>query len=197
MAHGPPGLGLDSKAQPGGKADGPQQAYAIFVKARRRLANGPNDPVVQVGLPAHIIDDRVRQRVKKHAVDGEITPQRVLPGRAEADRYGVTTVVIGSIRPKRRHLIGHALQDDEDHPELRPDRDRLWKYLLDLGGPGIRGDIEVFGLNAQQAVPHTAAGKIGCMAVPVQCLHNRPGLFFPLAHTRMVTRPAREGNGAR
>ena len=116
LLHGGKRLRSNGKAQPGGKADGSNHSQVIFLKACRRVSNGTNDTIVEICLPTNIINDGVRQRVKEHAIDREIASQRVLSGIAETNGHRVTAIEIVAICPKRRHLIGNTLQDNEDKP---------------------------------------------------------------------------------
>ena len=105
--HGPQrgvGCRLDLEPEPRRQADGPQAAQLVFAQPRRRVADGAQDVVLQVGLAADVVDHLVGQRVQEHAVDREVAAGGVELGRAEDDRFGPAAVDIGAITAKGRDL---------------------------------------------------------------------------------------------
>ncbi len=63
-----------------GDAHGAEHAQLVLGKAHGRLADRAQNLPLQVRLSADIIDELVLQRIEEHAVDGEISPQRVFAG---------------------------------------------------------------------------------------------------------------------
>jgi hypothetical protein len=56
--------------------------------------------------------------------------------------------------------------------EPAADEPAVAKDLFNLVGRGVRGDIEVLGLAAEQQVTHTAAHEIGVVSMLLQLIEN-------------------------
>ena len=69
----------------------------------------------------------------------------------------VGRVVAGLRGAKRRDLDRFGAGMDVDEPEPAPDDEGAAEERLHLLGPGVGGDVEVLGLDAEQEVAHGAA----------------------------------------
>ena len=73
---------------------------------------------------------------------------------------GVTSIRIAHIRTKRSDLNLHAVRDHENDPKSRAHINTAGKELLNASRVGIRCDVIIFRLAAQDEIPHTAADQV-------------------------------------
>src|SRR5580704_2132160 len=98
-------FGLDGVAKTRRKADGTQHPKLVLGKAPLGIANGSNDPVLQILLPPDEIQDLVRVRIEQQAIDGEIAALNIfLRIFAEANLVGMTAVAVSDVAAKRGNL---------------------------------------------------------------------------------------------
>jgi hypothetical protein len=77
------GLFLDAEIKPRGELDRPDHAHRVLTEADVGVPDGADHPLVQVGQPAHVVDQREVADVVEKPVDREIAAERVFLGRAE------------------------------------------------------------------------------------------------------------------
>src|SRR5205085_570832 len=102
--NGKLGLRFNPKGEPGGNASCPQHPQLVFLETLHGVADGPQDPCVQVLTAADIVDKPVFDWIEEHSVDGKIPAQRILFCRGEGHGVGVPAVGVRDVRAKRRHL---------------------------------------------------------------------------------------------
>ena len=78
--------GLDGETQPRGETHGAEHPQVVLAEPLVRIADGPDDAFLKVGLPAHVVDDLLLERVVEHAVDREVAPAGVLGGASKHQR---------------------------------------------------------------------------------------------------------------
>ena len=110
--HGPQGRAggrLDLELKPRRQTDGAQAAQLVFAQPCRRVADGSQDVVLQVGLAPDEVDHFTGDWVHEHAVDREVAASGVELGRAEDDRLRAPAVDVGAVAAKSRDLDFDAL----------------------------------------------------------------------------------------
>src|SRR5438046_1283698 len=83
-----------------GNAHRAQQTQLVFLEAQLRLANGAQNPCVQIRLTIDIIKQLASDRIVEHAVDREISAQSVFSCGRENDLIGTSAVAVISIGSK-------------------------------------------------------------------------------------------------
>ena len=152
---------LDRELQVAGKPNTAQQAELVLGEAVPGLADAANQVAVNVRAPAHKVEDLIRERVQKQAVDGKIAALRIFFGRAIPDRAGAAAIEIGFVATKRGDFKLVTGLQNQHHAEGRADRDRFGKEALHFVGRGRRGDIKVVGGDAAQHIADTTPRKVG------------------------------------
>ncbi len=117
--------GLDRHPEPSGEPDSPEEPELVLAEPGFGVADRPQDPGVEVGPAADVVEHLAAQRVEEHPVDREIASLGVEPGVAEPNRLGPPAVDIGPVAPERRDLdLGRGpLAEHTDHAEADPHRD--------------------------------------------------------------------------
>ena len=140
-------------------------------------ADGPDEAVLQVGAPAHEVQQPPLDGVPEHGVDGEVAAPGVLRGAAEGHGVGVATVGVGRVLPEGCHLVRASVHHDRADAELAADRIGVGEEGLDLLGPGAGCHVVVARLAAQEHVAHAAPGEEGLVAGLAQAAHDALGAF--------------------
>jgi hypothetical protein len=71
---------VDRELEPGGQHDGAQHADRILEEPHFRIANAPDEALVQVAQPSHVVNDRECPDVVEERVHREVAPEGVLLG---------------------------------------------------------------------------------------------------------------------
>ena len=191
--HGLSRLGLNGKAQPGGKAQSPQDSQGVLPEALLRRSHAADALSFQVLLPAEQVHHLPRS-VQGHGVHGEVPPPQVLrQGGDEAHAVGPPVVGIGPFRAVGGDLRDPAAAADGDGAVLhaRGDGVLLSEAGHDLLRQGGGADVPVPGLKPQQTVPHAAPHALGLIAFGAQPRQNggdllRYGDHFPSFRAAMA-----------
>ena len=154
------GGGLDREAQPRGETHRPQQAQAVLLEARLRIADGADHARLEIRQPADEVDDLAGFRDFKQAVDGEIPALRIFLGCRERHALRTSSVLVAAVRAKGGDLHVVAAVFRDHHAEVRAHFVRSGKQLHHLRRRGRGGDVEVLRLVFHQPVPHAATGEI-------------------------------------
>ena len=104
------GLGgrINGKIQLRRKADGPQDAQRVLGKAGVRVPDAPDDPGLQIPLPAKAVHQS-GIGVPGHGIDGKVPPGQILfHPRHKANRIRVSMVGIRAVHPEGGDLVGFA-----------------------------------------------------------------------------------------
>ena len=116
------------------------------------------------------IDDSLGDRVVEKAVDGKVSPLGVLFGRRVDDPVGASAVGVGTVGSERRDFdlalgLGQSAVDEHNAKGFADGASVInAEDFTDLLGGRIGGDIEVFGSQAQQSVPHAPSGIVSHVA---------------------------------
>src|SRR5579884_1684351 len=157
---------LDGEPESGGEADRPQHAQMVLLETRCRIANGSYQAPLEILPAAGIVDHLAAERVAHQRVDGEVPAQDVLARiRFETDTLGVAAIVVRFVTAKRNYLNGLAAVRHQHDPKLRshllgprPQRQHLVRT-------GVGGNVVIFGVAAEQRIPHAAAHEPSLEAV--------------------------------
>ncbi len=113
-------------------------------------------------MPADVIDNFFRNGIEEEAIDREVAALGVVLRGGESDAVGVPAIGVLSIDSERGDfdLSGGSRAEDSDYAERGPDRERaaVAEKFADLIGCGARGDVIIFGHEAEQFVADAAAG---------------------------------------
>jgi len=164
---------FEGKAEGGGKPDRPQQAQVVLGKTPGRVADGADDPGLQIRPPVDEISDFPGIRIEEQRVDGEVAAEGVCAGVGERDGFGTAPVGVRRVGAIAGDFDGLAyVGHDGNDAERLADGEGLGKERLDLFGPGIGGDIPVLGFTAQQEVADATADQICFMTLGPQGVQN-------------------------
>ena len=111
----------------GRKPDAAKHAELVLFDPFCRIADGSNQTRLQIFLATNEVDDLVLQRVEKHAVDREVTSQRVFSSIGVLDRVRMSTVAVAAITPEcgdldrvklfTANFLGGGGRQHRDHSE--------------------------------------------------------------------------------
>ncbi len=177
-------LRMDRDVEFRGEPHGPQHPHRILAQAGHRRADHFQLARADVGHAADVIPHFLLGRVEVQRVDREVAPRRVLHLRAihvvrQQPAVFVGCVVAGLRGAKRRDFDGFGAGMDVHEPKTASDDEGTAEERLHLLGPGVGGDVEILGLDAEQEIAHCAADDEGL----------EPGL---VQAPRDVERPARQ-----
>ena len=175
---------LQRKRQNGRKAQGAQNAQAVFLKAPLRRADAADSAQGEIVLAAEKID---KPAVPCQRVDGEITPGQILAQAAgKMDGLRMPVIRILSVHPEGCDFQRQARKQYGDSavlfslPGEGPGGEKFGGFLRQSGG----GNVPVMGRKSQEGVAHTAAHQIGlesCFVQRVECLFDRFRHIWPHA----------------
>ena len=74
---------IEIEAEPRAEDRRAEHANGIFDEADPRIADRPDDALLEIAQPADVVDDRFRRGVVEQRVDREVAAERVFFGRAE------------------------------------------------------------------------------------------------------------------
>lgn len=155
-ADGGGGFGLDIEREAGGEADGAEEAEVVFGEAGGGVADGADEFVVEVVAAVDEVEDLVGAGIEEEAVDGEVAAGGVAGGVCfELDGLGMAAVGVRSIGAEG----GDFDAMEEDDAEVGADGFGAGEELGEFGGAGRGGDVEVFGLAAEEEVADAAADE--------------------------------------
>jgi hypothetical protein len=83
---------INVEMESGREAHGTKQAKLVFRESLKGVANGPEITIFEIFPAANIVNNFTRHGVKKHPVDGEISPEGIVSGITEFDGVWTTTV---------------------------------------------------------------------------------------------------------
>ena len=165
------------------------------------IADGAEDPGLEVGLAADVVDQRVVQGIEEHPVDREVAPRGVELGRAEDDRLGAAAVDVGPVAAEGRDLDldrrWPAGSRTRTTPNAAPTGIVRWrKTFITWSGVALGGDVVVAGGLAEQQVAHATARPEGLMprvAKPADDLRGKLAAELSDRHRPLPIRaPARQ-----
>ena len=144
------------------------------------IADGTHDFPTHVLLAAHKVVHDFRERIVKHAVDGEVPSLGIFLGRAVGYRFGTAAVFVFSFRSERRHFdldAGAFGAEDDDDPKALPDRQRSPspEQVPDLIRRGVCRDIIISGILSPQKVAHAPPGPVSNMPRVDELANNFDG----------------------
>ncbi len=152
------------------EAEEAQDTQVVLGDALGRIADEADPARVDIGEPAHIVEDRTGS-IDRERIHGEVAPLRVdLPVAAERD-LGLAAEGL-DVGAQRGDLEGHAVDDHRDGAVVDPGRHRLEArraHALDhrtrqRGG----GDIDLVRPLPEHGVAHGAADHAGLLARMVE-----------------------------
>src|SRR6185503_16593585 len=95
--------------------------------------------------------------------------------------------VAGYVLSKRRDLDRLVSELDVGQPEPAPDDPAVPEQALDLVRVGVRTDVEIFGMPAEEQVANAAAYEISNVAVLLKSMENPEGIRVNVpARDRMI-----------
>lgn len=158
--EGVPGGGFDFEAEAGGKADGAEQAEAVFGEALSGVADGAEAVGVEVGEAFDVVDDLAVEGIFEEGVDGEVAAEDVLAGVGfEGDGLGAAAVAVGVVGAEGGDLdFGIAIAEQND-AEVGADFEGAGEEFLEPGGGRAGGEVVVIDGEMEEAVADTAADE--------------------------------------
>src|SRR5579885_198708 len=98
-------LGLDIEAEPGCEAHCAQHAQMIFAESALRVADSPDDSLLEIAAAADEIEHLARRRLHQQRIDREIAPHYVLARIGfELDSPRPAAILIRMIAAKGGHF---------------------------------------------------------------------------------------------
>ena len=167
-----PGCRIDRKAECGSESDGSEHSEFVLGKTFGGIADGPEQPTIQIFTAPDKIKDLFLDWVQEESVHREIAPDGIPLGIGVDDALGMAAVQIGAVTPESRHLDFLSLLNDEDDTELSSDRNGSGEKSLDLLRSRVRGDIVIVGCQSEEPVPHASPGEKRLKSLGTQTLHN-------------------------
>ncbi len=177
-AYRPKRCGFDFESETCGESHRAHHAEFIFSKTAVGLADGSNDFRFEVSLPAHEIEHLSRVVAHQQPVDGKVAALNVLLRRLRINHtVRVPAITVAHVRAKRGNFDFETITRNQDHSELRTDRDALREQAYHLFWRGIGGHVVIGGLAAEKQVAHTSAHKQGLVTVAAERIADRVGHF--------------------
>jgi len=132
------------------------------------------NPSRQIRPPADEIDHLARRRIEQQGINGEVAPQRVLPGIVlEPHALRMPPIRVLEVAAEGGHFHLRPVLAHQHDPEVRPHLARAGKQSQQLRGRGRAGDVEVLRNPAQQQVAHAPAHQKGPVPRGAQPFHDR------------------------
>ena len=147
----------------------------VFAKAFLRRTNGANNFGTQIFFTADPVMDFFCQRIIKKSVHREITAQSIGPGAGETDFFRPPAILIVRLGAEGGHLKLLSPLHHNDDTKLPADRYRFRKNCFDLLRPGVRGNVKILRLAAEQEIAHAAAHPECGITRVLQPGNNCPG----------------------
>ena len=171
---------FDFEAKLHGKAESPEEAKAVFRKTGDGVADRANGFGGEIRATLDIVEDFVFERIKKHAIYGEIPSPGVFFGGGEGDGRGASSVEVRAVDTERSNFKDMLVDPQTDDTEGFA----LWvggfgEQGLDLVRCGGGGDVDIGIYAFKQGVSNAAAGVNRDMA----CLDQLPDDRFGLGMT--------------
>ena len=172
-----PQLRIDLQPEAAGELHGAQPPHGVLLHAHVRVSDRAHDAPTDVLQALHVVDDLAPMHVVEEAIDGEVAPLSVLGGRAEDVVVGDEQVIafVASVAASVGALAegGHLddlapPKEDVREPEATTDHFGVAEQRSDVLRASRRGDVEVFGRDAQQEVPDAPPHEVGLMVVAPQ-----------------------------
>ena len=167
---------FDSEIEPGREANRAQHAQAILGETLTRIADRADYARTQVAPATDEVDHAVSARIVIHAADSEVAPHGIGLKGAEMHGRGPPPVEIRRVGAESGDFKGVAVDHHHDDAEFSANRNRVGEQTLHHFGARVSGDIEILGLDAQDAVTHTAPRQIGHEALIAQPSDDCQGL---------------------
>ncbi|RIH90468.1 hypothetical protein Mterra_00450 [Calidithermus terrae] len=162
LAGGLEGLGLDAEAVARGEAPGADHPQVVLAEALAWVAHGPDQPGLVVALPVEGVH-HLPLSAHGDGPDGEVAPRQVLVDVPAPGHLGPAPVGL-HVAAEGGHLEGVVLDEHRDGAVLEARGDGLEAVRLRqpqrLLGRGRGGEVEVFGLAAEQDVAHRAPDEV-------------------------------------
>src|SRR5207237_5312004 len=115
---------------------------------------------VDTGAAGHEIDHVLRHRIIKHSVDGEIATLCVLFGRRKMHGAGMSSVNVGVVGTKGRHLELKTVLQHDDHTKVRADGKGAWEKPLHGFRSRVGNDVVILRDQTAHHVTHAAACEV-------------------------------------
>lgn len=149
------------------QAQSPQNPNGILLQAANGLADHTHDASLKVGKAFGVVNELVGNGVVEQAVDGEVPSLGILLGRTEkvVSRGEIVAVFIfAQVATKSGDLELRVLSAHQHQAKALADNVGAVNGVPHLIRFGVGGNVEVFGMNAQEQVANAAADQIGGMA---------------------------------
>ncbi len=172
------GVRVEGGLQRGDEASGAEHPEPILGEALGRLADGADDPLLEVAEAAEGVDEGVGVEVEGDGVDGEVAAGQVLGDLGEvAYLVGAASVGVGALAPEGGHLVGVAVEEHGDGAVVDPGGDDPGEEALHLLGERVGAHVVVSDLLAPEQVtdgaPHHPGLLAGAAEPPAQLVDRR------------------------
>ena len=169
-----------------GKPNSTEHSHGVFRKSDTRVADGTNEPLLEVAQSGAVVDNRKIGNIVGKGVDGEVTAESILlrcPEDVVPENHSILVLdvagrtVIGAclfrVRvvgrdsgpAERGYFQDFVLKMEMGQPETAAYETAVAKEPLDLAGCGVRGYVEVLGGSPQEQVADTSPYQVGDEAV--------------------------------
>ena len=175
----------DIETELGREARDPQHPHRIFAVAGQRIADHAQCPAPDIFEARGVVHDAEVGDVVVEGVDREVAAPDVLVDRTvdvvaqDPAAVGAFAFVAAVARAaKRRNFDDLAAEAHMREAEPPADQAGVAEKLPDLLGVGIRDDIEVLRVHAEQQVAYAAADDVrieACVLEPIQDLERAIG----------------------
>ena len=148
---------MNPKLEPGTEAQAPQDPQVVLLKPPVRVADGADQPVLEVVRAVERVTPLVPPGVVGDRVNSEVAPGQVVHQRYAKLHYGVPPVGL-DVPPERGDFVRPVVPvQHRDRAVLDPHRDGALEELPDLGGRRGGREVEVVVLELEQVVADRAA----------------------------------------
>ena len=161
-AHRLPRRRFKLEAELSRESDRAHQAQGILTEAVAWVADGANEPGLQISQPPEGILDLVCIRIPGHGIDRKIAPLEVgVQIVRVGDFIGVTPIAVDPVGAERGDLKDLAADGYEERPEGGTDLMDLREKGSDLLGPEICGDVPVLRSAAEDEISEATSYEVG------------------------------------
>jgi hypothetical protein len=175
---------FNAEAGSGGMTDDANHSYRILLKSFVGIADGSDDPTVEIGYPAHVVYNGKICDIVKKAVDGDVPSKGILCRRAEtllSHKLALLRFCFFKFRsaPKRGQFDDFpSPEKDVDQSEPASDDAAVSEEIADLMRVGVRGHVEIFRDLSEKQIPYAATDEISQKPVSVKAVEDLECLFI-------------------
>jgi hypothetical protein len=160
------GLVFNGKPGSGGMTDDPNHSNRILLKSLIGVTDRSDDPLLQVGHPADVVQDGEICDIIEKTIHRDIPPQGILRRRSKTvcpNDIAFFCLNLLKIRPTPKSGYFDdlpSLKENMNQSEPAADDPTVSKEGINLVGVSIGGHIEIFRDLSEEKVPNASADEI-------------------------------------